>query len=152
MKPCAIRRGRGNYCSKICQAKAQEITMIGDSNPNYRHGRTYEKGFYKETVRKWREKNKKIVYMNARRQRALRRNAEGSFKTSEIRELISKQKSKCASCYQSIDGKYHVDHIMPIKLGGSNYIDNIQILCPTCNMKKGSKHPIDWANENGRLL
>jgi 5-methylcytosine-specific restriction endonuclease McrA len=41
---------------------------------------------------------------------------------------------------------------MPLFLGGSNWISNIQLLCPTCNLKKYKKHPVDWARENGLLL
>ena len=38
-------------------------------------------------------------------------------------------------------GKYHVDHRMPLSLGGSNYPDNLQLLCPTCNLSKSATHP-----------
>lgn len=62
--------------------------------------------------------------------------------------MIDVQEGKCNSCfsYLVIEGKnnYHVDHIMPLVLGGSNWPDNLQLLCPRCNMKKGSKHPDEW--------
>jgi 5-methylcytosine-specific restriction endonuclease McrA len=41
---------------------------------------------------------------------------------------------------------------MPLARGGSNWISNIALACPTCNKRKGAKHPIDWAQQNGRLL
>lgn len=41
---------------------------------------------------------------------------------------------------------------MPLARGGGNGIGNIQLLCPPCNLRKGSKDPIKWAQKNGRLL
>jgi 5-methylcytosine-specific restriction endonuclease McrA len=62
------------------------------------------------------------------------------------------QKSKCACCGKSLKHSYHLDHIMPIALGGTNTDDNVQLLTPSCNLRKSAKHPDDWARENGRLL
>lgn len=35
---------------------------------------------------------------------------------------------------------------------GSNTDDNIQLLCKTCNLSKGAKHPIDFMQSKGFLL
>lgn len=152
LKACAIKRGGGSYCSKLCRYESQKVTMIGIRNPNYRHGRTYEPGFYKETSKKWIINNKHKISLYARKQKSIRRSLEGKFSIKEIMDMKIKQRQKCAFCFKSIKKKYHIDHIMPVKLGGQNYIWNIQLLCPTCNMRKGAKHPNDWAAENGRLF
>ena len=35
---------------------------------------------------------------------------------------------------------YHIDHIIPISKGGSEWdLDNLELSCPTCNLKKGAK-------------
>jgi 5-methylcytosine-specific restriction endonuclease McrA len=93
---------------------------------------------------------KKRFYQSRRHARKL--NAAGSHTLEQVSELFKKQKGKCLNCRISIKIRYHVDHIMPLSKGGSNYISNIQLLCPRCNIKKYNKDPIEWAQENGRLL
>ncbi len=84
--------------------------------------------------------------------RARKHNASGRYTTNQIVNLLKRQNSKCANCLCSIKQGYHVDHISPLSRGGSNDITNIQLLCPSCNMRKGSKDPIEWARSQGRLL
>jgi 5-methylcytosine-specific restriction endonuclease McrA len=94
-------------------------------------------------------KAKRAAYERARRQN--KRAGGGDIKKSDIDFLFSSQRGACASCFVKLD-KFHVDHIMPIYLGGNSDILNLQILCPTCNMKKGKIHPQEWALKNGRLF
>jgi hypothetical protein len=89
---------------------------------------------------------------NVRNRRARQRGAEGRHTPKDIAALLKIQRMKCANCTTTLKYGHHVDHIMPLALGGSNEKSNLQILCPTCNMRKSKKHPIDFAQENGRLL
>lgn len=71
--------------------------------------------------------------------------AGGSFTGQEINDLYEKQYGVCVYCPADLSGKnYHIDHIMPIVLGGRNSIENLQLLCPTCNSRKGGMHPDEW--------
>jgi 5-methylcytosine-specific restriction endonuclease McrA len=96
-------------------------------------------------------KAKHCAYKRNRESR--KRGIEGSFSVSEEKALYLKQGGKCAVCRVRVGVKsYHRDHIVPLSRGGSNFISNIQILCPGCNMEKGAKNPIEFMQSRGYLL
>lgn len=90
----------------------------------------------------------------AHTRRTRKTKAGGSHTAEQITALYQRQKGKCAepTCRVRLNGRYHKDHIMPVALGGGSEIGNIQLLCEPCNLAKRAKHPIDWAQQMGRLL
>ena len=66
--------------------------------------------------------------------------------------LFQLQKGKCACCKKPLGSNYHMDHIMPLALGGTNTNDNIQLLRARCNLQKQAKHPVDFMQQRGYLL
>jgi hypothetical protein len=52
-----------------------------------------------------------------RRRRCLR-NAEGSFTADDIIEIYDKQAGCCRWCSNDLNGRYHIDHIIPISRFG----------------------------------
>jgi len=59
------------------------------------------------------------------------------------RALFRREQGHCAICLRDLrnlianDEAYQIDHIIPIKIGGSNDPTNFQILCSECNKTKG---------------
>ena len=53
-------------------------------------------------------------------------------------ELIKKNGNKCSICGRKFDEFEHptIDHIFPISLGGKDNIENLQLTCNICNIKK----------------
>lgn len=105
----------------------------------------------KEYIQSNKEKVKLWDRACSSKRRAIIKNSAESFTAKQIIELHQHQSYKCNICKCCIKNKYHVDHIMPLKLGGGNGIDNIQLLCPTCNLRKGSKHPDQFRKELGLI-
>jgi 5-methylcytosine-specific restriction endonuclease McrA len=90
------------------------------------------------------------VYKSNRRARKLE--AGGSLSKGLAAKLFTLQKGKCPCCAQPLGGNYHLDHKMPLALGGSNTDDNMQLLRKRCNLQKNAKHPIDFMQQRGFLL
>jgi 5-methylcytosine-specific restriction endonuclease McrA len=101
----------------------------------------------KAAFTRWRKANPQrvrelgIVAENNRRAR--KKANGGSFNLKDIANILERQNGHCAGCGQAPD-KLEIDHIMPIKLGGSSDPHNLQLLCFPCNRSKGAKHPDEW--------
>lgn len=69
-----------------------------------------------------------------------RKKVRGSYTAKDVEALALRQGKRCRGCgrHLSVTG-YHVDHIRPIAKGGLNVAGNLQLLCPRCNLRKGSK-------------
>jgi len=54
----------------------------------------------------------------------------------DIDRMICYQDARCMYCGVLLSGTYHIDHKTPISRGGTNDLENLQLLCPTCNLRK----------------
>lgn len=67
-----------------------------------------------------------------------RKVASSYIQKEEVRKKIFKKcKHKCVRCDSVSD--LTIDHIISVKNNGDNTLDNLQILCRSCNSKKGSR-------------
>lgn len=84
------------------------------------------------------QKNYSRIQVSAQNSRARRLGAYGEIIYTEWKELCDRYGNVCLCCHQNV--KLVIDHVLPLCLGGTNTIDNIQPLCATCNSKKGKRH------------
>lgn len=102
---------------------------------------------------KWAKNNPEARVVFNQNRRARKQAGGGVISTTLAKRLYGLQRGKCAcGCGWSLKDGYHLDHIMPLALGGANEDYNIQLLRPSCNSRKHSKHPIDFMQSNGFLL
>lgn len=122
-----------------------------DANPDkVKAGRIQAREATKIGKRVWYENNRDRyrVYVQNRLKRL--REVGGKLPVDIVGRLMLAQKGLCIYCETNIEQRYHIDHIMPLVLGGAHAEDNVQLLCPTCNLSKGSKHPDDFVKERKR--
>lgn len=100
----------------------------------------------------WRAANPEAIKRHNQNRRALKIGSGGELSKGIAEKLFALQKGKCACCGEPLGNNYHLDHIMPLALGGTNTDDNIQLLRQRCNNQKHKKHPIDFMQERGFLL
>lgn len=119
---------------------------------NLEKARAYNRSYIQKLWKLYPEKMRAINRAKEARRRDRLSGYGGGYTSDQIEALKRTQRFKCANCLASIRKRYHADHVLPIALGGHGAISNIQLLCPPCNLAKGAKHPVDWAQENGRLI
>lgn len=99
-----------------------------------------------EYQRLWRKVNPDTVRAIRHRRRARKLEAGGQATKMQIRARIDYYGGYCAYCLQ--EGKQvpyeHVDHVIPLSKGGSNWPANLRPACAHHNQSKGNKHPSVW--------
>jgi CRISPR/Cas system Type II protein with McrA/HNH and RuvC-like nuclease domain len=58
------------------------------------------------------------------------------IKASTRRAVWERDNSTCQHC--ETQERLTIDHIIPVSRGGSDELDNLQILCRSCNARKGN--------------
>lgn len=107
----------------------------------------------KEANTLWNLNNKEAKATSSRNYKARKKNASGTLTRSLKEKLMTLQNGRCVCCKVRLTSKNtHMDHVVPLKTGGSNTDDNIQLLCQPCNNSKGAKDPIDFMQSRGFLL
>lgn len=110
------------------------------------------KEFIKELSAKYRKNNPEKIRIHNRNSKSRKKNAPGKMSKDIVSRLMVLQKGKCTACNKKLNNDYHLDHIIPLALGGTNFDSNIQLLHSICNKRKQAKHPVDFMQSLGFLL
>jgi len=120
-------------CGKIVNIRSYSLSqhlqtscgcrMLGENNPNYKHGKSHTKEYKIQLVlnRKLRKKGSTVVPMDY----------------DALEYKINLFNNKCAYCFE---GNYEsLDHIIPLRRGGTNTVKNLVPSCIKCNSSKREK-------------
>jgi 5-methylcytosine-specific restriction endonuclease McrA len=98
---------------------------------------------------KYPERYKAIIHKRI----ALKNAAPGEYIADDVKRMYAEQDGMCAYCgiriFMDIPKDVHVDHVLPLSRGGTNYPDNLLLTCSTCNQSKGGRTVTEWASIRG---
>lgn len=143
--PCGICGGVDRFPSGGCRPCAKRRYKSPDER------REYQRKWYAENKDKHNERIKRWLNSHPAKRRDINRQKDhkkrmvaGKISKGIHGRLFAEQMGVCRCCGNMLGNDYHLDHIMPIALGGTNDDQNLQLLRAECNMKKRAMHPRDW--------
>jgi 5-methylcytosine-specific restriction endonuclease McrA len=164
-------KSRAKYPEKIAERKRAYYERVKDSPEfiarrdelaakNKDGKREYDRAYraaneehLKAIKLEWRAKNalavRMIRFTYVAKRRAQVRAGDSSRK---IRQWVDAQKKVCHWCGKKCKDDFHIDHIQPLARGGLHVTTNLCIACPTCNIRKNARDPIEFAQSLGLLL
>lgn len=149
-KSSAWRKNHPNILAYNTKAQSAYRAANPDKVKSYRAANAEKRN---AQYAKWAAANPEAVRVIKQNRRARKLENGGRLSKGVAEKLYSLQRGKCAcGCKQPLGDDYHLDHIMPIALGGTNTDDNIQLLRAKCNLQKNAKHPVDFMQQRGFLL
>lgn len=142
------------HCAKVCSAAWRSLNpeRYKDYDTTYRKKwRAANPDKVKAAYTTWKAENPDKVRLINQNRRA-QKSSSGKLSKNIAERLYRLQKGKCACCGLPLGDDYHMDHRMPLALGGTNTDDNMQLLRKLCNLQKNAKHPVDFMRSRGFLL
>lgn len=123
-------------------------------NEKARQARAMDVEKARERTRRWQSTpaGKAVKARLQRERRARIRGLGGAHTVDDIAQILTAQRHCCAYCRSDIRDRFEVDHIVSLARGGSNARANLQMVCPSCNRRKRTKDPVDFARERGLLI
>ena len=71
----------------------------------------------------------------------------GNINKATRYDILSRAGFKCQACGEKPmpdnEVVLHIDHIVPVTIGGDSSEENLQVLCSLCNMSKGNRYAVN---------
>lgn len=69
------------------------------------------------------------------------------------REIFERSEARCHYCrtFLKLDGKWHIEHMVPRALGGADGAGNLVAACAPCNLAKRDRTALEFLSSNSIL-
>lgn len=155
--PEKAKAKRRRYCEKNRNTVRAGIARWQAKNPerqkaaSARYWKRHRERLLGESAA-WKAANPDKCRVQWRTRRARKRGAIGHHTAEDAATIRKHQHNRCAYCRDALGRSAHLDHIISLSRGGSNWPSNLQWLCAPCNLSKNARDPIDYAQSRGLLL
>lgn len=124
-------------CGETSYNHAEYMREYRKSHPNLKeHDRKYAQDY--RTLRPGYNRKHIAQY------RAKKYGCNGCLSDEEIRTCLDFFNYKCAYSGVDLPENYHLDHVVPLSVGGNNTIHNIVPCCPKINLDKNNHDFETW--------
>jgi hypothetical protein len=66
-----------------------------------------------------------------------------SYVPAELRQLVTQRAAgRCEYCQLSQEGQeatFHIDHVIPVTVGGQTVVENLALACVSCSLRKAAR-------------
>lgn len=128
-KPCKNGHlSERSVANRTC-LECHKEKMNARQTTNRENARTIDKKYYDNRTPE-RKRFRQVIHHKYR--------AEGELSHDIYDVLFAKQNGLCNMCADPFTKTADIDHILGIRNGGLNVDSNVQLLCRSCNVSKGS--------------
>lgn len=148
-KPCKKSISWGNKKRRM----ERDSVYREARNAAYREWKRLNPEKVKAWKRAWRKSDLAKIARSLRKRRERTGTvAAGRGVSKHCRELLTLQKWRCVTCRADLKLGKHLDHVIPLAAGGRHEVGNFQWLCPSCNLAKSARNPVDFMQSRGFLI
>jgi 5-methylcytosine-specific restriction endonuclease McrA len=105
----------------------------------------------REKRREYHRSNPQKAKAKKAKRRAMEKGAKGKTTASQISFLQKTLNYRCVYCNEPLGTDWHLDHLVPLSKGGTNYPNNLVPSCAKCNLQKGRKSLKNFVLETMRF-
>lgn len=140
--PCVVCARMNWAADRDLKRQRERSAQWRARNPDREHDR----------YRRWAAQNRQHLNARDKKRKLLIKSLPGIFSDADEKAMFDRQGGLCrffTVCQNELGDNYHRDHIVPMSKGGTHWPFNRQLLCPTCNARKGTKDQDEFLAEIG---